>query len=140
MLRYNYQYFDDINRSELNYRSEILILNYIKTCHLQGVICFSGSKLIVFPKNFLPKEISKSQPSIVIGNGFWFCFNFHDNRNFFFLTGFAHRNLISLFFFLIHQLAFLSLLVLQTSILNPLTLFSSLKPYLLKQNSFFIFS
>lgn len=44
------------------------------------------------------------------------------------------------FFFFIHQLAFLSLLVLQTSILNPLTLFSSLKPYLLRQNSFFIFS
>lgn len=46
------------------------------------------------PGNFLPEEISKSCPPIVIVNGFWFCFNFHGNRKFCFLSDFAHRSLI----------------------------------------------
>lgn len=50
----------------------------------------------ILPGNFLPEEISKSCPPIVIVNGFWFCFNFHGNRKICFLTVFEYKRLISM--------------------------------------------
>lgn len=100
-----------------------------------------GSEFVFFfffsPGSFLPEEISKSCPSIVIVNGFWFCFNFHGNRKICFLTVFEYKSLISLGSFEYISLHFYPLKCFEPLSFNSLTSFSFVKSLFPSSGQFF---
>ena len=136
LLSYSYWYFNSVNRGELNYWNEILILTYTKyfICQKQHILWLWIN--LLFPWNLSSRGNFKIPPFHCGWEWVLVLLQFPWQQEILFSDRLCTQKSDFPGLFWIHQFAFSSLLVFWISVLNPLTPFSSLNSalFLLRQD------